>query len=127
MQAVLTFFINMFLVLYAMCSPSLTVDTANVAGEKLGGATGFLYGVAEPGVPSAEITDALHITSMSAKTADGRQHPVGDVAHIASQIASDDMQYLIVYLQDMYSTWYYDEAAITEQKKNGTYDWKAYL
>ena len=127
MQTILTFLINMFLVLYALFSPSLTVDTAQPAGEKTGGATGFLYGVAEPDVPSKEITDALHITSMSAKTAGGRQHPVGDVSHIAPQIASDDMQYLIVYLQDMYSTWYYDEAAITEQKKNGTYDWKTYL
>ena len=127
MQAILTFIINLFLVLYALFSPSLTVDTAEVTGEKRGGATGFLYGVAEPGVPSKEITDALHITSMSAKTAGGRQHPVGDVSHIAAQIASDDMQYLIVYLQDMYSTWYYDEAAINEQKKNGTYDWKTYL
>ena len=56
MQTILTFLINMFLVLYALFSPSLTVDTAQPAGEKTGGATGFLYGVAEPDVPSKEIT-----------------------------------------------------------------------
>ena len=46
MQAILTLIINLFLVLYALFSPSLTVDTANVTGDKRGGATGFLYGVA---------------------------------------------------------------------------------
>ena len=34
MQAILTLIINLFLVLYALFSPSLTVDTANVTGEK---------------------------------------------------------------------------------------------
>ena len=127
MQAIISCFIQFLFLLYAAFCPSLTVDAAAPAGVRTGGAAGFLYGVAEEGVPSKEITDSLHITTMSAKTAGGLQHPVGDIAHIAPQINTGDLQYFIVYLQDMYPTWYYDEAAITAQKDAGTYDWRAYL
>ncbi|MBQ4365445.1 MAG: hypothetical protein II804_04180 [Clostridia bacterium] len=127
MQAILIALINALFFLSALFCPSLTVDAAQNAGPRTGGAAGFLYGVAEEGVPSREITDSLHITTMSAKTAGGLQHPVGDVAHIAPQVNTDDLQYLIVYLQDMYPTWYYDEAAVTAQKDAGAYDWRAYL
>ena len=127
MESFLTTLINVLFLLTALFCPSLTVDAAEPAGARTGGAAGFLYGVAEPGVPSQEITDSLRITTMSAKTANGRQHPIGDIAHIAPQVNTDDLQYLIVYLQDMYTTWYYDEEAITAQKRNGTYDWRTYL
>ena len=127
MQAILIALINVLFLLTATFCPSLTVDAAVPVGERTGGAAGFLYGVAEAGVPSQEITDSLHITTMSAKTAAGRQHPVGDIAHIAPQVNTDDLRYLIVYLQDMYPTWYYDEANITAQKDAGTYDWRTYL
>lgn len=127
MQAILIALINALFFLSALFCPSLTVETAKDVGPRTGGAAGFLYGVAEEGVPSEEITDSLHITTMSAKTAGGMQHPVGDVAHIATQVNKEDLQYLIVYLQDMYPTWYYDEAAINAQKDAGIYDWRTYL
>ena len=127
MKAVITTMINVLFLLIATFFPSLTVDAAAPVGTRSGGAAGFLYGVAEPGVPSKEITDSLRITTMSAKTANGRQHPTGDIAHIAPQVNTDDLQYMIVYLQDMYTTWYYDEEAITAQKRAGTYDWRTYL
>ncbi len=127
MQAILVALINALLFLCAVFCPSLDVDASASVGTRTGGAAGFLYGVAEADVPSKEITDSLHITTMSAKTAGGPQHPVGDIAHIAPQVNSEDLQYFIVYLQDMYPTWYYDEAAITQQKDAGAYDWQTYL
>ncbi len=127
MESFIVTLLNVLFMLAAICCPSLTVDAAAPAGARTGGAAGFLSGVAEPGVPSQEITDSLRITTMSAKTANGRQHPTGDIAHIAPQVNTDDLQYMIVYLQDMYTTWYYDEEAIAAQKRAGTYDWRTYL
>lgn len=108
--------------------PTVSFDAKDLTGAVLGGASGYLYGLSEDGVPSAELTDALDITTVSAKTADGLQHPVGDVAHVAPQLlANGDTEYVVVYLQDTYSTWYYDDAAITERKKSGAYDWREYI
>ena len=127
MESFIVTLINVLFMLTALFCPSLTVDAAAPVGTRTGGAAGFLYGVAEPGVPSREITDSLRITTMSAKTANGRQHPTGDVSHIAPQVNTDDLKYVIVYLQDMYTTWYYDEEAIAAEKRAGTYDWRTYL
>ncbi len=108
--------------------PTVTFDASDLTGEVKGGASGFLYGIAEDGVPSADMTESLRITSVSAKTADGLQHPVGDVAHIAPQLLENGaVDCIVVYLQDVYATWYYDDAAITEMKKNGTYQWRDYV
>ena len=77
--------------------PSVTFDAKDLTGEVMGGASGYLYGLSEEGVPSSELTDARDITTVSAKTADGLQHPVGDVAHVAPQLlANGDTEYVVV-------------------------------
>ncbi|MBQ6165002.1 MAG: hypothetical protein IJK23_11060 [Clostridia bacterium] len=125
LSALLSLFISVFCF---FVRPAVVFDASDLTGEVMGGASGFLYGIAEEGVPSADMTDSLRITSVSAKTADGLQHPIGDVAHIASQLLSGGAaEYIVVYLQDTYATWYYDDAAITEMKKIGEYDYLDYL
>lgn len=109
-------------------TPMVKFDAANLTGEVTSGASGFLYGLAEDGIPSKNMTDSIAVSSVSAKTQGGLQHPIGEVGDVAPQLlSSDSCDYVVVYLQDMYSTWYYDHENITQMKQNGSYDWKTYL
>lgn len=105
--------------------PTLTVDASKELAPVSTRATGFLYGLAEEGVPSKAMTDSLDISSVSQKVPDGLQHPTGDISHVAPQL--DECDYTVVYLQDAYSTWYYCHDEIMEMRKNGTYDWKEFI
>ncbi len=106
-------------------NPVLEIDAAKPLGEVTTKATGFLYGLAEPGVPSEAITDSLDISSVSQKVIGGLQHPTGDADRLKDQLTETD--YIVVYLQDAFDTWYYEWEKIGEMRKNGTYDWKEYI
>lgn len=115
-------------VYFSSYTPSVTFDAGNLTGSVTDGASGYLYGLAQDGVPSYEMTASLDVSSVSAKTQGGLQHPIGEVGDVAAEVLSDGTcDYIVVYLQDMYSTWYYDHANIEEQKKKGVYNWKDYI
>lgn len=108
--------------------PTVRFDAESLTGEVTNGASGYLYGIAEDGVPSHNMVESLDVSSVSAKTQGGLQHPIGEVGDVApSLLRTGHCDYIVVYLQDMFSTWYYEDANITEMKKNGTYDWKTFL
>lgn len=128
MSKLITFFISVILffeAVPAIGTPVLKVDAGNVVGETTTRATGFLYGLAESGVPSEAITNSLKISSVSQKVPDGLQHPTGDIDHIKGQLDSCD--YIVTYLQDSFDTWYYCHEEIMNMRKAGTYDWKEFL
>lgn len=111
-----------------MLMPTVRFDAGNLTGEVTNGASGYLYGIAEDGVPSHNMVESLDVSSVSAKTQGGLQHPIGEVGDVApSLLRTGHCDYIVVYLQDMFSTWYYADGDITEMKKNGTYDWKKFL
>ena len=121
----IAFIVGGFFIFY---KPMIIFDASAPSGEVMHGASGYLYGIAEDGVPSHNMVESLNITSLATKTQGGLQHPIGEVGDVAAEaMAGGSLDYLIVYLQDMYSTWYYEEAAINEMKKAGTYDWKAFV
>ncbi len=106
-------------------NPVLEIDAGKPMGEITTKATGFLYGLAEPGVPSEAMTDSLDISSVSQKVIDGLQHPTGDADRLSAQLEETD--YTVVYLQDTFDTWYYAWEEIGKMRENGTYDWKEYI
>ena len=106
-------------------NPVLEIDAAKPLGEVTTKATGFLYGLAEPGVPSEAITDSLDISSVSQKVIDGLQHPTGDADRLKDQLTETD--YIVVYLQDAFDTWYYEWEKIGKMREEGTYDWEEYI
>ncbi len=111
-----------------MLMPTVRFDAQNLTGAVTNGASGYLYGIAEDGVPSHNMVESLDVSSVSAKTQGGLQHPIGEVGDVApSLLRTGHCDYIVVYLQDMFSTWYYEDANITEMKKNGTYNWKTFL
>ncbi len=106
-------------------TPSLTADMSVKTGAVTTGASGYLYGLAEKGVPSENMTESIDISTVSQKVEGGLQHPVGDISHVYSQL--DNTDYIVVYLQDAYSTWYYEHDSIEKQRSVGKYDWKKFL
>lgn len=113
---------------YKQYKPTIFFDAKNLTGPVTSGASGYLYGLSEEGVPSSNMTESLNISSVSAKIKDGKQHPIGDVSHIAPQLEKNgNLDYVVVYLQDIYSTWYYDHQNITELKSSGQYNYIQYL
>ncbi len=117
--------VGLFFLIY---KPTVSFDADHLTGDVTTGASGYLYGVAEDGVPSYNMVESLDVSTAATKTANGLQHPIADVDNVADElIAGGSCDYIIVYLQDMYSTWYYDTDNITEMKRNGTYDWKEYI
>lgn len=112
----------------ALNKPTVTFDAADLNGEVTDGASGFLYGIAQDGVPSYNMTESIDLSSLSTKTALGLQHPIGDVDDVASQaLAGGSCDYIVVYLQDMYSTWYYEQDHIDQMREAGEYDWREYI
>lgn len=105
--------------------PTVIFDAAAPGAEVSSRASGYLYGLAEENVPDALMAQSLDIASVSQKVIGGLQHPIGDVDHVAGNL--DACDYIVVYLQDAYSTWYYDNDAIFEARRAGTYDWQRYL
>ncbi len=128
MKSIMAFFTALIIALEAipfLWAPTMTVQADEVIGETSTRATGFLYGLSEQGVPSEAMTDSLKISSVSQKMPEGLQHPTGDVDHVVSQL--DNCQYIVVYLQDAFSTWYYCHEEIEQMRKEGTYDWENYI
>ena len=105
--------------------PTVEIDAAQRTAPVSSRASGYLYGLAEEGVPSGLMAESLDISSVSQKVPDGLQHPTGDLDHVAPSLEKAD--YLVVYLQDNFSTWYYADGDITASRREGTYDWRGFL
>ena len=93
--------------IYAENRPKTTFDFAQKTGLVTNGASGFLYGFAEPDIPTKEMAESIGVSTLSTKTHGGLQHPVGDVDQVADTFFSAGGKEIIVYTQDMYDTWYY--------------------
>lgn len=120
--AVLAFAVGGFMIFY---TPGLTADMSSKTGAVTSGASGYLYGIAQKGVPSDNMTESVDISTASVKVPNGLQHPIGDADDVCSQLGGTD--YIVVYLQDIYSTWYYEHESIEKQRSDGTYDWQEFL
>ncbi len=100
--------------------PTLEIDASVSEGEVSSRASGYLYGVAQNGVPDSAMTESIDISSISQKVINGLQHPIGDVDNVAPVLGNCD--YITVYLQDCFDTWYYCHDEIWNMRKNSNYD-----
>ena len=127
MTKIISFIVSLFTVLSLasegipyMFRPTLEVDAAVIEGEISSRASGFLYGIAQDGVPDSAMVESIDISSVSQKVIDGLQHPIGDVDEAAKML--DGCDYITVYLQDRFDTWYYCHQEILDLRADGTYD-----
>jgi hypothetical protein len=69
----------------ASAAQALTVDLATNTGAPKYGATGFLYGLGNDGIPTDTMLAGLKPQVTAQKAPDGLQHPNGDALQIAGQ------------------------------------------
>ncbi len=127
MQKIISFILGLITVLNLASEgipyffePTLEINAGESQREISSRASGFLYGLAQSNVPDSAMSESIDIASVSQKVIGGLQHPIGDVDNVAP--ALDNCDYITVYLQDCFDTWYYCHSEINELRKAGTYD-----
>lgn len=93
---------------------TLRVDLAAPTGDFRGGATGILYGLGDPGVPSRDLIAGMRPHAVSQKAPDGEQHPNGDALVVADELFAAGGQDVHIYAQDVYSRWPYQDLGIDD-------------
>ncbi|CUX35770.1 LamG-like jellyroll fold domain-containing protein [Clostridium sp. C105KSO13] len=93
---------------------ALHFDASQNTGSMLHGSTGFLYGVSEPGVPSADLISAIQPKILVQKAAGGKQHPSGDGYRLTSYLKDCGVENIQIYLQDYYLEWPYENTGIED-------------
>jgi len=89
-------------------------DPAKKKSEVFHGSTGFLYGVSEVNVPSADLLSAIAPKILVQKAADGKQHPSGDGYRLTPYLKSCGVENIQIYLQDYYLEWPYESKGIAD-------------
>ncbi|MBB2948318.1 hypothetical protein FB565_008101 [Actinoplanes lutulentus] len=99
----------------AHAAPSqFTVDLAASTGALRYGATGFLYGLGDEGIPTETMLAALKPQVTAQKAPDGLQHPNGDALKIAPMFKRAGGRDIQIYMQDVYQQWPYENLGITD-------------
>ncbi|MBT1175810.1 hypothetical protein JS530_09930 [Bifidobacterium sp. LC6] len=81
----------------------IAIDLNQSTGAVKYGATGFLYGLADDGVPTDTMLQGLsHLHTQVGRPTDGKQHPNGDSVETAGQWFRNGGQDIQIYLKDMY-------------------------
>ena len=95
--------------------PTLTVDMAPEEERGLKhGASGWLYGLGDEGVPSANTMTPLKPHTAVQKAPNGMQHPNGDVLSVADTFLNAGGQDLQIYVPDYYALWFYEFSSTEE-------------
>ncbi|MEU4689634.1 CBM35 domain-containing protein [Actinoplanes sp. NPDC023714] len=99
----------------ASAAPSqLVVDLGASTGPLRYGATGFLYGLGDEGIPTETMLAALKPQVTAQKAPDGLQHPNGDALTIAPMFKRAGGREIQVYMQDVYQQWPYENLGIAD-------------
>ena len=87
---------------------TFTVNLGSTTGAVMHGANGALYGVSDAGVPSSNLVTPLNVTTIAQGPPGDTQHPNGDAGKISASFMKEDSNgKILVYLQDIYSSWPY--------------------
>ena len=92
----------------------LTVNLATGTGAPRYGATGFLYGLGDEGIPDETMLAAIKPQVTAQKAPDGLQHPNGDALKIAPMFKRAGGRDIQIYMQDVYKEWPYPTAGIAD-------------
>lgn len=95
-------------------NPQLVVDLSANTGAIKHGATGFLYGLSDPGVPSDNMLIPLQPQTISQKAPDGLQHPNGDALVVAPQFIQAGGRQILIEMQDIYQNWPYENNGLAD-------------
>ncbi|HWS37014.1 MAG TPA: carbohydrate-binding protein [Actinoplanes sp.] len=99
----------------ASAAPSqISFDLAAGTGALRYGATGFLYGLGDEGIPNETMLAALKPQVTAQKAPDGLQHPNGDALRIAPMFKRAGGRDIQIYMQDIYQQWPYENLGLAD-------------
>ncbi|WP_043625684.1 carbohydrate-binding protein [Nonomuraea candida] len=98
----------------AAAASRLVVDLGTPTGALRYGATGFLYGLGDEGIPDETMLAALKPQVTAQKAPDGRQHPNGDALKVAPMFKRAGGRDIQIYMQDIYRQWPYENLGLAD-------------
>lgn len=93
---------------------AITVDLSSNTGPMKYGATGFLYGLGDDGIPTDAVLSPLHPRVAAQMPQGGSQHPDGGAFDVAPQFLASGGDNIEIYMQDIYSQWPYQNLGIAD-------------
>lgn len=82
-------------------TPTLTVDLGTTTGAFRGGASGVLYGLSAPDVPTNNLIEGMGVQTTNTKAQDGQQHPGSDALEIAKPFLDSGGKDIFIYMTDV--------------------------
>ncbi|MDQ1082068.1 MULTISPECIES: LamG-like jellyroll fold domain-containing protein [Microbacterium] len=79
----------------------LSIDAGERTGAFMGGASGTLYGLYGPGLPSNNLIDGIQLRTVSTKAQDGPQHPGADALEVVKPLADSSDGDVYIYMTDI--------------------------
>ena len=122
MRKIAVITLAMMLAVYGLVFPvksyaadfTLGVDLSQNTGAISHGASGFLYGLGNNGVPTDNLLQPLHPVGAGQKPQGGLQHPSGDVFEVAPQYLRNGVKDIQINLQDIYRYWPYENLGLSD-------------
>jgi hypothetical protein len=99
----------------------LTVDLGSDTGAFHGGASGTLYGVYGPDVPSNNLMAGMGLRTVSTKAQDGPQHPGADALEVVKPLADSTDGDVYIYMTDIHRGFPYQWPGDTPEEKLALY------
>ncbi|MET9814746.1 LamG-like jellyroll fold domain-containing protein [Streptomyces sp. NPDC006355] len=102
----------------------LTVDLGSDTGAFHGGASGTLYGVYGPDVPSNNLIEGMGLRTVSTKAQDGPQHPGADALEVVKPLADSTDGDVYIYMTDIHRGFPYEWPGNSPAEKLKLYEEK---
>ncbi|WP_306986783.1 LamG-like jellyroll fold domain-containing protein [Streptomyces canus] len=102
----------------------LAVDLGSDTGAFHGGASGTLYGVYGPDVPTNNLIEGMGLRTVSTKAQDGPQHPGADALDVVKPLADSTDGDVYIYMTDIHRGFPYEWPGDTPAEKLRLYEEK---
>ncbi|MGN9758245.1 LamG-like jellyroll fold domain-containing protein [Streptomyces sp. SD31] len=102
----------------------LTVDLGSDTGAFHGGASGTLYGVYGPDVPTNNLMEGMGLRTVSTKAQDGPQHPGADALEVVKPLADSTDGDVYIYMTDIHRGFPYQWPGDSPEEKIKLYNEK---
>jgi hypothetical protein len=99
----------------------MVIDLAKDTGPFHGGASGTLYGLYGPGVPTNNLIEGMKLRTVSTKAQDGPQHPGADALEVVKPLADSTGGDVYIYMTDIHRGFPYQWPGDTPEEKLATY------
>jgi hypothetical protein len=94
--------------------PQLIVDLSSNTGAIKYGASGFLYGLGNDGIPSVNMLAPIKPQVAAQKPEGGPQHPNGDALNVSDTYKAAGGKEIEIYMQDIFAEWPYEFTGIED-------------